>query len=264
MVRVGPTYMHFFISRGDGSFHVPVYPFNAGQNYGWKESDWATLSGDITGTCRTTIMRAGVKELHSYHPDGTNKECWHKDGLIPRPCMKRVQFNYPTGWEFKGRWTFNSRSTVVGDFNGDGRVDIAKLGDSQMDFFISRGDGTFWTPVYKYPKAWNYGWNEDTWTTFPAGDFDGDAKADIVRATFTYQHAYFARGNDATCFQRAGYMAEDCFLITTFKYPGGWYFSGPWSWNQQYGPKIGDFNGDGRDDFANLGGGQYNHLFLAL
>jgi len=88
---------------------------------------------------------------------------------------------YNIGWNFVNVWKF-STSRVVGDFNGDGRTDYAKLGDSYMHIFISKGDGTFWSPVYSYNLPISFGWSEDGWTTISNLDLDGDKKTDFIRA----------------------------------------------------------------------------------
>jgi len=80
--------------QGDGTFYVPILSFLAGTNYGWDENLWTTIPGDFTGVCRTSIVRASAKFLHMYTPDGTNLDCWHKDGFVNKSCVKRTAFVY--------------------------------------------------------------------------------------------------------------------------------------------------------------------------
>ena len=89
-------------------------------------------------------------------------------------------FKYQVGWNFRDQWSFDSKHTLVGDFNFDGRQDFARLGVNFMHLFISRGDGTFWQPVYKFPKGWNF--ERKKWATIGPLDLNGDYKADFIRA----------------------------------------------------------------------------------
>ncbi|HEX8492146.1 MAG TPA: FG-GAP-like repeat-containing protein [Pyrinomonadaceae bacterium] len=61
---------------------------------------------------------------------------------------------------------------VVGDFNNDGKLDLAGQGAMSAAVMLSNGDGTFGVRV-EYPVA---SWNQD----LAAGDFNGDGKLDLV------------------------------------------------------------------------------------
>jgi hypothetical protein len=61
---------------------------------------------------------------------------------------------------------------VTGDFNGDGKPDLAGSGAQSADVMLGNGDGTFRAPV-EYPVA---SWTQD----IAAGDFNGDGKSDLV------------------------------------------------------------------------------------
>jgi len=169
-------------------------------------------------------------------------------------------FSYRKGWNFVKSWSFNSRATVVGDFNGDGRSDYARLGGTYMHLFISRGDGTFWQPVYKFPKGWNFRHDESVWTTLKAIDLNGDKRADIVRLHYNSNKAFISAGSNNDCFYRDGDIPEACFRVTSFRHKVA--FQGPLSWNDDKRTVVGDFNSDGRGDFARVGP-NFIHFFIS-
>lgn len=61
---------------------------------------------------------------------------------------------------------------VAGDFNGDGRLDLAGIGGMSVRVKLANGDGTFGAAV-EYPVA---SWSQD----LAAGDFNGDGRLDLV------------------------------------------------------------------------------------
>ena len=71
----------------------------------------------------------------------------------------------------------NSNSVVLGDFNGDGRVDVAEVEDtSDYYIFLNAGNG-------QLQSSWNFattpGWKNDG---IAAADFNRDGKLDLVLA----------------------------------------------------------------------------------
>jgi len=60
----------------------------------------------------------------------------------------------------------------AGDFNGDGVTDIITSGEETVVVFPGRGDGTF-LPAVTTPLGWHVG-------GFHRGDFDGDGQLDVV------------------------------------------------------------------------------------
>lgn len=275
--RLGATYAHFFISKGDGSYWHPVLHYPSGWNFGWNSWGWQTLEpADYDGDGRTDFIRASYTYHHGFYPRG-GKECWHHDGDVNREdCVKITNYRHPHGWHFSGAWHWYYGTTITGDFDGDGKMDFAKLGSPYIHFFISKGDGDFWTPVYHFPSYWGFGWWDWPWVT--AGgrmsrqnphelkDFDGDGRSDIIRTYYHYQHGFFPRGGKE-CWHRndrpPSYRPMHCMQVTSYRYPFGWSFYGWWHHWGWYSTKTMDINGDGRTDLINLQHPQLSYAFLS-
>ena len=86
---------------------------------------------------------------------------------------------------------------VAGDFNGDGKLDLATLNDTaygptSISVYLSNGDGTFGAPITDYvPVSGN----------LVAGDFNGDGKLDLAALNVSSSGVVLLRGNGDGTFQ---------------------------------------------------------------
>ncbi len=139
----------------------------------------------------------------------------------------RAQATYATGAEPLG--------ISVGDFNGDGKLDLAilnncgagpkcpwgQLGSGTVSILLGNGDGTFQPQTTYATGAWPCG--------ISMGDFNGDGKLDLAVANSMDNTVSILLGNGDGTFQ-----------------PQTTYATGA----APFGISVGDFNGDGKLDLA--------------
>ncbi len=172
--RLGATYAHIFLSKGDGTFSAPVQHYPPGWDFG-QPSAWDAIVGDFDGDGKTDYARLGATYAHIFLSQG--------DGTFSEPVQ-----HYPPGWDFgfSSAW-----EATVGDFNGDGKTDYARLGGTYTHLFMSNGDGTFSNPIQHYPPGWDFG-NPSHWKTI-VGRLNADQKTDYARLGGKYAHLFLAK-----------------------------------------------------------------------
>jgi hypothetical protein len=181
------------LGNGDGTFQ----PYSVVAS-GYSET--VVALGDFNGDGKLDIAAGnavfGANELLILLGNG--------DGTFHAPLI------YPVG----GSGPPNS--IAMGDFNGDGKVDLA-VGGSTLAVLLGNGDGTF-GPTADYP----YGWGPVV-----TADFDGDGILDLAVGGNGY--LVTLKGNGDGTFQTGvnQTMSRGTMSLT-----------------------VGDFNGDGLPDLA--------------
>ncbi len=115
---------------------------------------------------------------------------------------------------------FDGNPIGIGDFNGDGKLDMAVTDDYQIDVFLGNGDGTF-QPFVPYACS------PSCQGSITAADLNGDGKLDLIVGEMTV----FMGNGDGT-------------------FTPGFNFSPAGGGGMN---AVGDFNGDGKLDIAVIG-----------
>ena len=226
-------------NRGGGIFNGEAWPIDNSDftNYWATSPNVKVLAGDFDGDGRADVALTGVSG-------------W---GTIPVAFATsngsfRVTNNSPDWTDFTTWAAAPGVSAVTGDFDGDGRTDIALVGGDgsfSIPVAFSNGDGSFHVtdqPVYY------------TFLSYPvqpgarpvAGDFNGDGLSDIaiVGGTTANEIAVALSagdGNGNFYIQIEAVTAGDTNFAYYSTLPGVQAVSG-------------DFNGDGLGDIALTGG----------
>jgi hypothetical protein len=127
-----------------------------------------------------------------------------------------------------------SEQAVGGDFNADGKLDVAtaNFGSSNMTVFLGNGDGTF-QPAVAYVTNFTPNPQGSDPISITSGDFNGDGIEDLAVGANNEGSTYFLGNGDGT-FQPLGALnTVDSNSIA-----------------QNWGIVSGDFDGDGLDDLA--------------
>ncbi len=224
----------------------------------WKNSGSYTASqvvhalyGDFNGDGKTDITA-----LYDYGNHNCRWHVWLSDG---------TKFNISNGsngwWMNSGSYTATAVAQAVsGDFNCDGKTDIAALynyGGTASRWHVWLSDGTKFN-ISNGSNGWwkvDSGYDASKVVRAVSGDFNKDGKGDIA-ALYNYGsgkvrwHVWTSTGSSFTYSGSSGWWAVDNYTATGIK-----------------DAVPGDFNADGRADIAvlyNYGGGKSRwHVWLS-
>ncbi|MBC9714117.1 VCBS repeat-containing protein [Streptomyces sp. TRM66268-LWL] len=218
--------LHTLLANADGTLRQPFgsYASNPGS---WNVSRMQFTTGDYNGD-----GRADVGLLYDYQGGKVSliTALAKPDGGFARPVAS---------WQSKPGGFYGSSMTIQsGDFNGDGRDDIAawyaySAGGNRIFTFAAGPDGGFAAPVAAHEETASWQRSRSKLLT---GDFNGDGRDDL---------AALYGAEDGT-------LTAHSFLSTPV---GGFTRTASWS-SGTFGsftrahPHAGDFDGDGVEDLA--------------
>ena len=246
-------YSYTFLSNGDGTFSGVAKAYASGSNFGVPpENGYAVLTGDFNGDGRTDFAMVANTNYWVFTSNG--------DGTF-----LETGGTLPNGWNFgSAAIIYQNSATVIGpsshsmpyvgisgDFNGDGKTDLAFLGTQSYGILQSNGDGTFsGGGGGAYPGGLTFGQGDSTPSPTSnysplVGDFNGDGKTDFGFLGAASYYTFLSKG-------------DGTFVGTSGAVPNGWSFGTPP--DAGYVVFVADFNGDGRTDVGLLGSQSYTHL----
>ncbi|HKF47519.1 MAG TPA: FG-GAP-like repeat-containing protein [Terracidiphilus sp.] len=220
----GPFSWTILFGKGDGTFTTG--PTTQAPELA-SEQNIYLIAGDFNGDGNTDLAVLG--DSFSYSGNFVTTYLGHGDGTFGAGTTSTA-YNVPGqgGDVILG-------SMVTGDFNGDGKLDLAIVGDyvnfGGVTVLLGNGDGTFTATGPNYAPT--SGFNQ-----VAAGDFNGDGILDLIATT------YFSPGG-ATVFLGKG---DGTFTVSPTQLPIGTFSKSL---------VVGDFNGDGILDVAFGSGGVY-------
>jgi hypothetical protein len=199
------------LGKGDGTF-LPAQTFDAGTH------PRSVAVGDFNADGKLDLAVAGYGRYLDYYGNYHNFDETVRVLLGKGDGTFQPAVNYAAGKE--------PTSVAVGDFNGDGKQDLAVANyySSGVSVLLGKGDGTF-LPAQAFPagtKPWSVA----------VGDFNGDGILDLAVANYT------AYGNGTVSVLLG---KGDGSFLPAVNYTVGAY---------PISVAVGDFNGDGFLDLA--------------
>jgi hypothetical protein len=142
------------LGNGDGTFQVAV-------NYEVGPSPFGVTVGDFNRDGKLDLAVTNVAG-NGQIPTGVNVLLGKGDGTF------QAAVSYPLD--------FQPESVAVGDFNGDGKPDLAVANGNCVSVLLGNGDGTFQGATNFYSLAQDF--------SLAVGDFNGDGRLDTVVSNY--------------------------------------------------------------------------------
>jgi hypothetical protein len=223
-------------SNGNGSFTVTNFGINGFASFA-ADVNSTKLTGDFNGDGRTDVALTGPSVWNTLPVAFSNG-----NGTFTVTNLYIGDF---------AAWASDQQAAkLVGDFNGDGKTDIALTGSASWDSMpvaFSNGNGSF--NVTNRSGVFAF-WARTPYATKLTGDFNGDGKTDVALTGPP------GRAELPVAFSNG----DGSFTTITMPAPG---FSS-WASDPYAAKLLGDFNGDGKTDVALTGPAWWNTLPVAF
>src|SRR5688572_7574005 len=210
--------------NGDGRTDLVWRDLSSGENYYFPMNGTAVLSGE--GAIRTVAdLNWKLVSTGDFDGDGKDDLLWRNsatgenylyfmDGRTIKPTEGFTRAVTDLNWQVAG----------IGDFDGDAKADVLWRNSATGENYLYFMDGKAIKPSEGYLRAVP----DQNWQVAGVGDFNGDARADIVwRNSATGEnYVYLMNGKTIVTEGYIRTVADQNWEVAT----------------------VGDFDGDGKDD----------------
>jgi len=215
------------LSNGNGFGSALQWWDSGAGNWDWNNSKIVT--GDFTGDGKDDVA-----VLYGYAGNQSKLWVFKSNGS---------SYNWPVQWwdSGPGNWDWNGSKIIAGDFNGDGKSDVAALydyGNAQSKLWVFKSGGSSFSSPTQWWDSGVGNWDAAS-SKITGGDFDSDGQGDIA--------AFYKYGN----LQTKAFVFIANAGGTAFNAPATWWDSGAGTWDwDQIKETSGDYTGDGKSDLA--------------
>jgi hypothetical protein len=220
--RVTPSGVEFHVSAGGGWSPYPGLAV-LGRNQGYADNNvYPILTGDWNGDGRTDIARVWCCGIVFFISTGSGWAEYSSGGIGNiGPSQGYVDANV--------------HPIFTGDWNGDGLTDLARVWCCGVSFYLNTGSG--WT--FYHDLAWygpSQGYTNASEMPILTGDWNGDGKTDFARVWSSGITFLVSTGTGFSYFGDASGFAPSQGYLNVSQMP----------------LLTGDWNGDGKTDFARV------------
>jgi len=230
--RVGNYGIHFHVATDQehtATSFIPYTDINSmGAMQGWTNAtQYPVITGDWNGDGRTDFARVHGQGLAFFVSTGTGFQ-WYAD-----------PGNFSPG---QGYTDVNTYPILVGDWNGDGMSDVARVHGTGVMFLVSVPGGGFQWRSNIADLSPQQGYTNGTTYPIFTGDWNGDGLTDIARVHGGGIIYYVSTGGDFGWYNNwANYSPAQGYTETN-----------------TYPLLTGDWNGDGSTDVGRVTGTNFN------